>query len=646
MNRWMLLTAVAALTLSCQDQKSQQEKQKPTAPAAEQRQETPEKAVSAPTPEKEADIQAPQPQDATPQSPQQVETSPEPVAVKKAEPKPQLPPEVELKQELPFKHLALETVRQRREHFSPVHIQWNRGLLTPEETQMVKLLVEAAGVLDEIFWEQTSPSSIPWRTKLEELAPTHPDAAELLHFLKINYGPYDRLEDMEPFLGTSPKPAGANYYPKGLSREEMEAWMEAHPEEADAFRSNFTVIRRKGADLVAIPYSVAYADKLQKAHDLLKQAAALTDNESLKKYLNSRADAFLSNDYFQSDMDWVDLDSKIEVTIGPYEVYEDALFGYKAAFEAFITLKDPIESEKLLTFNQWISKLEEHLPIPTEYKNFKRGASSPMFVVDVIYTAGDTRAGIQTIAFNLPNDERVREQKGSKKVMLRNVGEAKFKQILTPIAARVLVPELQAFLHPEAYSNHTLLHEISHGLGPGTITVDGKETTVNLSLKELYPHLEEAKADTLGLYNALYLLDQGVVKLAEMADGTPVPDRFLDKDTARKVIATTFLAGIFRSTRFGVEEAHGKANLLIFNYLKSAGAFAYTESGQVTFVDELLLPTVEKLANELLMIQALGDYQAGKAFIEKYGDVSEEMKASFTTLEDLPVDIEPIFDLP
>jgi len=527
----------------------------------------------------------------------------------------------------------------------PVRIGWDKTLLDEKEMELVRVLIRAARVMDHLFWEQASPDGLEWRSKLARLARTQdPDYRTIFHYLMINYGAYDRLANNEPFVGDKPKPKGANYYPVDMTKEEFDKWIAEHPEDEKAFKSNFTVIRREEGKLVAVPYSKEWDRELKAARKLMVEAAGLTDNKSLKKYLTSRGAAFLTDDYFQSDMDWMDLDSRIELTIGPYEVYEDHLFGYKAAFETFITVKDPKATEKVKAFGSWLVKLEKNLPLPDEHKNFKRGASSPLPVVDVIFTTGDTRAGVQTIAFNLPNDERVREKKGSKKVILRNVGKAKFRRILRPIAKRVLAESLIQLLHEDAYFNHTLLHEISHGLGPGSIELDGKKTTVNLALKEIYPALEEAKADILGLYNALYLVDQGVVKLPVV--GMPGGDAFLEPMEAKRTILATFLAGIFRSTRFGIEEAHGKANLLIFNYLIEKGGYFVDEAGRMAFDFDKAVAAIRDCAHELLMIQALGDYEAGKAFIAGYGNLAEAMKASLASLEDLPVDIEPIYDLP
>jgi hypothetical protein len=642
MRRAAMMIVLAALTLGVTGcQKKAEEAKEPAAKqegeAAKKSPEavpdaSPKDLVAAPEPGPEADVRsAPEKE---PETAADVRTARPREEVKPAEP--EVPP---------MKHLPIEEVKQRQKRFVPVRIEWDQNLLDDGEKELVRTLVRAARVIDHIFWMQTSPDALEWRKKLAQLR--DPESRALFHYLMVNYGPYDRLNGDEPFLGETPKPAGANYYPVDMPKEELEEWLAAHPEDEEAFKSNFTVIRREGDKLVAVPYSKAYGRELQAANRLLLQAAEQAQNESLKKVLKSRGEAFLSDDYFQSDMDWVDLDSKIEVTIGPYEVYEDHLFGYKAAFEAFVTVKDPAATAKLDAFKEWLDKLEKNLPIPDEHKNFKRGASSPLPVVDVVFTAGDTRAGVQTIAFNLPNDERVREQKGSKKVMLRNVGMAKFHKILKPIARRVLVESKVALLHQDAYFNHTLLHEIAHGLGPGTITVDGKETTVNLALKELYSHLEEAKADILGLYNALYLIDQDVVVMPRLGeDGKPLEGEPLDKLAAKEAVVATFVAGIFRSTRFGVEEAHGKANLMLFNYLHEKGGILVNSEGRMDYDFPKLVEAVTACAHDLLMIQAAGDYEAGKAFIEKYGEVHEPMEQAWAHLAEVPVDIEPIYEVP
>lgn len=444
------------------------------------------------------------------------------------------------------------------------------------------------------------------------------------------FGPFDRLEGDKPFLNSTPKPLGANFYPEDMTKEEFNKWLEAHPEDKESFEQTFTLIRRKAGKLVAVPYSEAYKKWLEPAAKLLREAAELTQNLSLKKYLNSRADAFLSNDYYQSDMDWMDLDSQIEVVIGPYEVYEDKLFGYKAAFEAFVTIVDPAESKKLEIVAQHLNELENNLPIKDEYKNFSRGASSPVKVVQEVFSAGDTKAGVQTLAFNLPNDERVREAKGSKKVMLKNIAEAKFNKIYLPIAEIVLDESMLPLVSFERWFTHILMHEVTHGLGPGKLTLaDGTETTVQKMLKETYSAIEECKADVGGMYNFAYLCNKGIFP------------RELEKG-----IYATYLAGIFRSVRFGVHEAHGRANLIAFNYLFEKGGYVYHETtGKFSVDDTKIRDAVSDLLHQILTIQAEGNYQAAKAMIETYGKMPEIMKKAISKLAHIPVDIRPVFEV-
>ncbi len=415
-----------------------------------------------------------------------------------------------------------------------------------------------------------------------------------------------------------------------MTKEEFESWIEAHPEDKEAFESEFTVIRRPAAGgLEAVPYSVEYAELLDDAVAHLERAADLSKNESLSNFLNLRAKAFRTDDYFESDMAWMDVEGNlIDVTIGPYEVYEDNLFDYKAAFEAFICVRDPEESRKLDGLKGYILKMEKNLPIPDEHKELDRGTDSPISVVDIVFTAGDTKAGVQTIAFNLPNDERVREAKGSKKVMLRNMCRAKFEKILKPIAGVLLDPSMLHHVTFDAYFNHILLHEFSHGLGPSSITLaDGTETTSDKALKENHSVIEEAKADVVGQYNFYYLIGEGFY------------DDRLEMETA-----VTFLAGFFRSVRFGAESAHGRANMIAFNYLKEKGAYQHDEATGLWSVDiEKAKSAVKELSTEILMLQALGDYEGSRAFMERYGEMGQEVEDSLARLGEIPIDILPRF---
>lgn len=519
-------------------------------------------------------------------------------------------------------------LRKMIAQFAPVEIKYDHSLLDERKQKVVENLYHAARIIDEIFLDQVYAKNFQIRKQLQEST----DALDKLRleYFNIMFGPFDRLNHNKPFIGNEPKPKGANFYPADMTRQEFENWLKQHPEDEAAFTSERTMIRRQDGKLVAIPYSEYYKDQLIRAADYLKKAAQFADNPSLKKYLQLRAKAFLSNDYFESDMAWMDLkDHTIEVIIGPYEVYEDELFNYKASFEAFITLRDPQESKKLEKFASYLNDMERNLPIPDAYKNFNRGSESPIIVVQEIFSAGDTKAGVQTLAFNLPNDERVREAKGSKKVMLKNLHEAKFEKLLKPIAEKVLYPEQLPLVTFDAFFNHTLMHEISHGLGPGKIVLNGRKTEVKKELKETYSSIEECKADVLGMYNNLFMIEKGVYP-----------------PSLEKEIYATFLAGIFRSIRFGINEAHGAGNALIFNYLMEKGAYEYDPASHLVKVNfEKIKDGVRDLANKLLTIQATGDYQGAKELLKKYAVESEPMMVMRAKLSELPVDIRPVFRL-
>jgi hypothetical protein len=518
-----------------------------------------------------------------------------------------------------------DDVAARLLQFAPTDIDFDEKLVSAENRKVLVKLVEAAQILDELYLDQVSQENRALRQKLVEQEAPQP----VLDYFDIMYGPWDRLKNDEPFVGDKEKPEGAAFYPGDLTKAALEAQIKNNPGEAGAFKGYFTVIRRRGDKLIAVPYSEAYGERLGKAAALMKEAAGLARHEALKAYLIKRADAFLSNDYFESDMAWMELgDSPLEVVLGPYEVYEDKLMGYKAAFEAFITLRDPVYSERLQKLARLNQEVERNLPLDRKYHT-KRGASSPISVVIEVFTAGDTRAGVQTAAFNLPNDERVRTKKGSKKVMLKNVTEAKFRKVLVPIARQVVDPKLMELIDFDPYFTDILLHEIAHGMGPGEITVDGRKTSVNAELKELYPAIEECKADIAGLVNGAYLVKKGA----------------LPKEMGRQLPAT-YLAGVFRAVRFGTEEAHGKAVLVAFNYLYKGGAFTHdATSGRFSVNYELFDRKVRDLAGELLLLQAKGSYADAKKLIETHGTMTDEMKAALGRLKGVPVDIRPSYTI-
>lgn len=512
--------------------------------------------------------------------------------------------------------------------FVPVEIKYDKNILTDREKIVLDKLVQASMLIDTIYLGQVYVKN--YDIKNELLKKTDERSKLQLELFDIMFGPFNRLEDDKPFIGTDKKPLGANFYPADMTKEEFENWIKQHPQDEKLFTSELTVIRRQNGKLVAIPYSEYYKEPLTKISNLLKEAAEYADNPSLKKYLLSRAAAFLSNDYYQSDMDWMDLKNhNIEVIIGPYEVYEDGLFNYKASFESFVTIKDPVETKKLEVFAKYLSDIEKNLPLDDKHKNYQRGSESPIVVANEVFTAGDTKAGVQTLAFNLPNDERVRKAKGSKKVMLKNVHEAKFEKLLKPIAEIVLDPSELQYVTFDAFFNHTLMHEMSHGVGPGFITINGRQTEVKKELKETYSTIEECKADILGMYNNIFMIEKGVYP-KEMEKQTWV----------------TFLAGAFRSMRFGISEAHGGGNAIIYNYLLGKGAYVYDEKNQKVSVNfEKIFHALKELANLILTIQAEGNYQGAKDLIAKYAVSSPSMQVLTKKLESLPVDIKPVFEI-
>lgn len=516
-------------------------------------------------------------------------------------------------------------ITKKAAQFVPTNISYDETGLDDNQRIVINNLYQAAKIMDEIFLKQVYSKNEFIKSELLESS-----NGEALKYFNINFGPFDRLDHNKPFYGIAEKPKGANFYPEDMSKQEFEQWITNHPEDEETFTSEFTIIRRDGDNLIAIPYSEFFKEELSRASALLRKAAQHADNLSLKKYLEARANAFETNDYYESDVAWMDLkDHKIEVVIGPYEVYEDELFNYKASFTCFLTIRDADASEKLAIFGSHINEMEKNLPIGDEFKNFGRGSESPIVVVQQIYSAGDTKAGVQTIAFNLPNDERVREAKGSKKVLLKNFHEAKFEKQLIPIAKIILVEEELKNVTFNGFFNHVLMHEMSHGVGPGKIEIDGRQTEVKKELKDTYSTLEECKADILGMYNNMLMIEKGVY-----------PSEF------RNEIWPSFLGGVFRSIRFGINEAHGAGNAIIFNYFYENGAYLFDEETEKISINYNKIDAVLKsLANELLMVQALGDYTAAKKMIADYANETPVIKRIREKLSEIPIDIKPVYAL-
>ena len=507
--------------------------------------------------------------------------------------------------------------------FAPVEIGADTSKLPGHERQALARLVDAARIMDALFLRQVWAGN---DTLLQALA-RQPD--DRLRTFLLNKGPWSRLDGNAPTLpDVPPKPEGANFYPADATKGEIQQWLESLPDAQRAHAAGFfTVVRRDPAGrLISVPYSLEYQPELTEAARLLREAAALTSDSTLERYLETRASAFLTNEYYESDVAWMELDAAIEPTIGPYEVYEDELFNFKAAFEAFVTLRDATETERLRTFSRHLQSLEDGLPIDPRYRNPKVGALTPIRVVNVVFTAGDANRGVQTAAFNLPNDERVIAAKGSKRVMLKNNQEAKFRMVLQPIAKVALAAADQQHVSFDAFFTHILMHELMHGLGPHNISVAGRASTVRQEFKEIYSATEEAKADVSGLFALQFLVDRGV----------------LDAQLGQTMYVT-YLASMFRSIRFGINEAHGRGVAVQLNYFLDHGGVTVAADGTFAVNPERIKQNVIDLTRDLMTMQATGDYQAARQLTETLGVVRAPVQTVLDRLKDVPVDIEPRF---
>jgi hypothetical protein len=530
-----------------------------------------------------------------------------------------------------------DELNQMAARFAPVNLEVDLSGLSAGDKKALAKLVEAARIVNPLFMRQFWSGDLALYQKLQQ--DKTPLGKARLHYFWINKGPWSEIDEHKAFLPGVPakKPAGANFYPEDMTKEEFEAWAKTlSPEAKEQAEGFFTVIRRDAnKKLRMVPYSEEYKSDLAKAAALLKQAAALTDNESLKKFLTTRAAAFSSNNYFESDMAWMDLDAPVDVTIGPYETYNDELFGYKAAFEAYINVRDEKESARLAFLGEHLQEIENNLPEDPKYRVPKLGAAAPIRVVNEVFAAGDGNHGVQTAAYNLPNDDKVVQQKGSKRVMLKNIQEAKFKSTLEPISKVVLQPAAQQDLSFELFFTHIVAHELTHGLGPHQIKVNGRDTNPRLELKELYSAVEEAKADVTGLFALQYLMtqaDKGAVQ-------APLPH---GPDAERKLYST-YLASSFRTLRFGLQDSHAKGMAVQFNYFLDKGAFVANSEGTFSVDLNKIKDAVAGLDHDLLTLEATGDYSGTKKLMSEMMVLRPEVQKALERLKGVPTDIEPIF---
>lgn len=507
---------------------------------------------------------------------------------------------------------ALSAQPSRFDIYATVRLTADLSGLSDGQKKMIPLLIQAAKIMDELYWQQAYGDK-------EALLGSISNVQER-RFAEINYGPWDRLAGDQPFIESAgPKPPGARFYPQDMSKQEFAAWDQ---EGKNGLYS--LVVRNQQGGLSLLPYSKAYQDELGQAASLLRQAAKLAGDAEFSNYLLMRAQALETDDYQPSDMAWMDMkNNPIELVIGPIETYEDHLFGYRAAFEAVVLLKDPVWSDRLARFAQYLPELQTGLPVAQEYKREKPGSDADLNAYDVIYYAGHGNAGAKTIAINLPNDEQVQLAKGARRLQLKNAMLAKYKQILLPIADMLIADDQRPHITFDSFFGNTMFHEVAHGLGIKN-TLDG-QNTVRQALQEHASALEEGKADILGLYMVRKLREKGEITEGELMDDY-----------------VTFMAGIFRSVRFGAADAHGVANMIRFNFFQQAGAFTRDEaSGKYRVHVAAFEQAVEDLSRTLLILQGDGDYAQADAFVSRYARIDDLLQADLDRLAaaSIPVDI-------
>jgi len=513
---------------------------------------------------------------------------------------------------------------------APVPMRVDVAHLSAGDRTALARLIEASRVLDDIFLDQFWSGNRALYRRLQQ--DQTPIGRARLRYFWLNKGPWSEIDGYTAFIPGVPatKPSGANFYPEDMSKQDFEKWLATLPaarqEDAKGF---YTVIRRNPSRaLESIPYSAAYKPELERLAALVRDAAAATSNATLKKFLTLRAAAFLSNDYYASDLAWMDLDAPIDVTIGPYETYNDQLFGYKAAFESFVTLRDEKETARLAFYSQHLQDVEDHLPEDPKYRVRKLGAASPIRVVNEVFAAGDGSHGVQTAAYNLPNDDRVVQQKGSKRILLKNIQQAKFDKTLVPISKILLSPADQKDVEFESFFNWIMAHELTHGLGPHEIELGGRKTNPRLELKDLYGGLEEAKADVTGMFALQHLMDVHAIP------GGPEAERKL---------YTTVLASAFRTLHFGLQDAHARGQAMQMNYLLDKGGYVSRPDGTFAVDFSKIKKAVADLDHDLLTLEATGDYAGAKKMMDALAILRPEVKRAIDRLSSVPTDIAPIF---
>jgi hypothetical protein len=544
---------------------------------------------------------------------------------------------------------AAPDVAQRLAKWKPVKMPWSGAGLTARERQLVQKLVAACRQLESIYWRQSDPQALALYQALggavrPPSAAGHPPGAAgaghpraaaggpprrtaaLRRLLWINGSHYDLLDENRPFVGKEPMPPGRALYPEGSTRQQIDSWVAAHPAAKKAIYDERTVVRRQGAELVAVPYHVAFKEFLEPAARELREAAALADDAGFANFLRLRADALLTDDYYASDLAWLDLvNPKFDLIFAPYETYLDDLLGVKTSYGAAVLVRNDKESAKLAVFQKYVPDLQDALPLPAEDRPSKRGRVAPMEVMDSPFRAGDLRHGYQAVADNLPNDPRVHERKGSKQIFFKNFMDARVQDVILPVAKRLMRPDQAAKASAEGYLAAVMMHEISHGLGPAYARRGGQKVDIRAAIGPVYSGLEEAKADVTGMFGLGWLVERGALPRARLAE-----------------YYCSYVAGIFRTVRFGTGEAHGRAEMMEFNYLAEKGAIRRDGAGGRYAIDLAKIPAaLALLATEILQIEATGNRPRAEAWFAKYDAMPADLKSALAAAAGVPVDLDP-----
>ena len=527
------------------------------------------------------------------------------------------------------KQVDFAALEKKLAQWKQVKMPFDTRGLTSRQVKLVNKLVDAAHYLEDIFLRQSDPEVVGLMESLK--TSKNPKDQELLRMLRIQGSRYDLLAENAPLIGSQPMSPDRGLYPSGLTREQIEDYVKQHPEKKNEIYGDYTIVRRNGDELVGIPYHIAYRQFLEPAAKDLRDAAALSDDKDFANFLRLRADALLSDDYYKSDLAWVDLkDPKIDVILAPYESYTDDVLGVKTSYGVAILVRDEAESQKLAVFQKYVPDIQDALPLDAADRPSKRGQPTPMEVMNAPFRAGDLRHGYQAVADNLPNDPRIHEQKGTKKIFFKNFMDARVNDVILPIAKELMDPEQAARASGEGYLASTMMHEISHGLGPAFSRVDGKQVDIREAIGPLFSGLEEAKADVVGMYGLKWLVDHGALPKERLPE-----------------FYSSYVAGIFRTVRFSIAEAHGRAEMMEFNYLSEQNAIKRDAQTRRYSVDYERMPeALAALAKELLEIEATGDRQRAEKWFTRYEKMPSELQSALQAVSHVPVDVDPVFSFP